>query len=294
MKTLISKSFPTILFVFVYFVLFFPCHVAGSSSGKGTISGSVKVKPDKSNEITGIVAFFNVELGPPSGQDNNRRVPDHLTQLEKDSRFTAKLIPGKYYVGVILGRSLKSIGPPKKGEHSFTAFNEQGDPQIFIIEAETNTDTGELSGKMPLGLRRNFEMKYFTVKGVIRDENGKPVEGAKIIAFREGDKIRKPITTFQGTDKDGKYALTLSPGSKYNLSVRAGYGGGQPVSGEYIGRLGDANIAAITGKEGQVIYGINITVYTIPERNPEQKINPLRKKKTLQKKMSPELDAEPK
>ena len=185
------------------------------------------------------------------------------------------------------------MGPPREGEQTFTAYGQDGAPRIFEVVADKTVETGPLSGKVPSGVKW-AEPAYFTVQGSVRDEAGKPFVGAKIIAFKAGDPARRPAFTFNSIAKDGAYQLKLSADSSYAISARANYGGGQPETGEYIGRYGDKDVVVVTGKSGEVLKNLDITMRKVPERFPQGEVeNPLRKQqpgstKELKKSSEPE------
>ena len=271
------------------FVFFLPCSLEAIEPSNGPPSkGIILGKGPKANNKGGLVGFFNITTGPPSGNSDHWRVPDHLTFFNQNDSFEIRINPGKYYIGVILGRKLKDVGAPRSGEQHFTAFGPDDQIKVFEVIAGQKTDTGILSGKkMPQGVRQNLERHYLTVKGVVEDEHGVPVAQAKVIAFRDGDIIRKPITICKGTDKDGNYYLKLPPNDSYNISVRVGFGGGQPLSGEYVGRYGGEQMQSVSGKKGQTIENINITVFTVPERNPENNEKPQQLNRVKESKRGP-------
>lgn len=246
---------------------------------KGSIKGQVKVTQENDAKIlTGIVAFFDFKGGIPSGIGAFHRAPKAIAKLDDQGNFNKNLAPGQYYIGVVLGRSREAVGPPRPGEQSFTVYDNEGNPRIFEVLNGTTTDAGQVSGKVP-DSEKPADTHIFSVQGVIRDETGKPFEGAKVIAFLAGDPRRKPAFTFMGTGKDGSYLLKLPADNTYNISVRAEYGGGQPAAGEYIGRYGGKEVLAVTGKKDEILKGVDVNLIKVPERVPKGNVvNPLRKR----------------
>lgn len=286
------------IFTSIFLIFFVLCANAltmekeKSLEPKGSIKGQVKVTQEGDlKTLTGIVAFFDIKEGMPSGIGTFHRAPNGIAKLDEQGNFNYALGSGNYYIGIVLGRSSGTVGPPRPGEQSFTVHDNEGKPRIFEVRNGTVTDAGLVSGKTP-SAGNLADIPTFSVQGVIRDEAGKPFEGAKVIAFLVGDPKRRPAFTYTGTGKDGTYLLKLPADNAYNISVRAKYGGGQPAAGEYIGRYGDKEILAVTAKKDEILKGVDVNLIKVPERLPQgNAASPLRKRQpglVNEKEKSPE------
>jgi len=235
-----------------------------SDEGQGSLSGSIKVPADSAAaETIGKAAFFMVENGPPPIPGRRHRVPDNLVRISADGRFQKKLVPGKYYIGIILGRTSQMPGPPQPGESSFVVHGSDNTPQVFTVRPGELTEAGLLKGKI-LDKELNSAKEFFTVTGRITDMNDKPVVESIIVAFREGEKRLRPEVTLRNADPDGRYSLQL-PVDVYTIVVRAAYGGGVPEEGEFVGRYGNEIALTVSGKAGAVLTGIDVAVFEVPE-----------------------------
>ena len=235
----------------------------------GTISGQAPLTlapAAKSAESLGIVAFFNTANGPPPSPGRDHRVPDHIALIGNDARFQAEGTAGRYYIGIIDRRNTRIPGPPRPDEKTLVAFDKEGAPQIFEVKAGEKTDTGLLAGKVPNGPFPDDSHAYFTVTGVVKNEDGSPVTEAVIVAFKiGGDQKRRPDFTLQNSDQNGRYSMRLAAGSAYSILIRNSFGGGQPAPGEFVGRYGGETATPVSGQAGQVVQNIDITTFKIPE-----------------------------
>lgn len=232
----------------------------------GTMSG--QIMPGADIPAKGWVAyFFNAETGPPPDLNKYRRIPDENVPVGDDGRFTIGLVEGVYYIAVVKRLSGRTVGPPDPGDYFICPRDNNGNPKSYVVKAGENIDTGVISGAETFkGLSQEG---VSGIEGIILDSDGKPVNGAVVLAFQTKGEIRKPLFVSNLTGNDGKYFIRVAEGIYY-LKVRAGYGGGSPVEGEIIGDFGENKPDAVTVAKGQGIKGINIKVVKFPGRGPKK------------------------
>lgn len=237
---------------------------------KGILSGSVEVD---SVPVTrpGIVAFFRVSDGAAPRAKGPIRVPEGVALIEEGGRFSVSLHPGAYYSGVIIGRTTTIPGPPRQGEQSLVANDEQGNPRIFVVMPGQKTDVGKVSGKSP-DFSSELEASLFTVQGVVTDEAGRPIAQARVIAFEEDQQGRRlPAFIQPQTENDGRYEMKLAPGKAYIIVARTGQGWGPPSPGDRMGQYGPEIPIPVSGKAGEVLKNLDIQVLEIAKPGEEQK-----------------------
>ena len=232
----------------------------------GTISG--QIMPGAEIPAKGWVAyFFNAETGPPPDLNKYRRIPDENVPIGDDGRFTIGLVEGVYYIAVVKRLSGRTVGPPDPGDSFMCPRDDNGIPKSYAVKAGEVIDVGIISGTETFkGLSTEG---VSGIEGVILDSDGKPVNGAAVLAFLTKGELQKPLFVSNLTDNDGKYFIRVAEGIYY-LKVRAGYGGGSPVEGEIIGDYGENKPDAVTVGKGQVKKGVNIKVVKFPRRGPKK------------------------
>ncbi|MEN8136014.1 MAG: carboxypeptidase-like regulatory domain-containing protein [Thermodesulfobacteriota bacterium] len=243
---------------------------------KGWLDGQV-LQNGKPITPGAIVACFDATSGSAPDKGSVRRVPQGLVNVDRSSRFRIGLAPGKYYLGVVV-RTQKRKGPPGPNEDFFFARDKAGKLRVFEVIAGQTTNIGWFNGK---GTESFPEIaNAFTVEGKIFNEQGKPFGGA-LILVRADLMVPRPLYISGRTGKDGSYQLKLVAGGPYYLVVRENLVNvGRPAPGNFIGIYGSAmpvtsQIRAIlnsgkpiSGKAGEVVKGIDIVMYGIP--NPEE------------------------
>lgn len=256
----------------------------------GTMKGTVYAK-DKAM-ADAIVAFFDKSGGPPPIVGSARRVPDMVGRADAKGEFSVKLLPGTYYVGTMLRKSDKGVGPPQPGEEIFFAKGDKGQLREFVIEPKQVVEVGRVDG-MPPGEFQ--ELKTFTtITGKVSGEDGKPLAGVFVTLKDKPESVR-PKYVSEPTDKDGVYTIKVPPG-KYFVMARETIKGNRPSIGTYVGSYGKADPlsggenlppkagnqagaspaargmqggagdgVAVEGKDGEVKKDINIQMFKIPD-----------------------------
>lgn len=251
-------------------------------AGMGTIEGHLyvngKVLPNA------IVAFFNKKGGPPPVVGSTRRVPDMVGRADAKGKFSIRLLPGWYYMGALIRARGKGPGPPRKGEKFYFIKNGQGRLQAMEVKAGALTQAGRVEGLKPGDFKESN--KFMTIEGQVLDPHGKPVAGA-LILLKDKSNAPRPQYIAPPSGKDGKFFIKVPAGSYY-LMARKSLLGGRPQAGSLVGTYGKTSplksnaktgaikagmgvrggmgtALAVHGKNGEVISGININMFKIPD-----------------------------
>lgn len=263
----------------------------------GTLSGQVVNDGGKAQEVGGVVSFFNTEKGIAPLIANMHRIPDMVGKMEPGGKFSVKLLPGTYYMGVlIITDPGRGPGPPREGETFYFARDDKGDLREFGLGAKEIKDAGQVIGALPdtFPLAKNL----MTIEGRLVKDDGTPLEGAVVLVKTDMNSAR-PDFVSNRTGKDGKFKLQLPPDTPYYLLGRE-RAVGRPVPGTYIGTYGSTSAiseggalpigsvgpaqpasgmpqveginlgpgknlpATVTGKAGETIPGIEILMFKMP------------------------------
>jgi hypothetical protein len=229
--------------------------------GKGTIVGKLTTK-DGRPMSGGAVFFFNDASGPPPSEEKYWRVPDAMAPIGEGGEFSMELFPGKYYLGAMKKISAeKNVGPPGEGDYFLKGQDATGKPRPFFVKKGETTDIGTIAGGAPF---KREVVKYgkgiTSIEGVVRDPDGKPVEGAAVFGYKKSAARGKPLFASDKTGKDGKYVLRVDEGGKYYLKVRDLFGGGPPVGGAIVGSYWQDRPVEASAKTGEATKGIEINI----------------------------------
>ena len=262
----------------------------------GTLNGQV-VTDDGHPVPGGIVSFFDAKKGIPPLIADMHRIPDMVGRMGPDGRFSVKLLPGSYYMGVlIITDPGRGPGPPQKGETFYFARDDSGGLRTFTLGTREEKDAGVIIGAPPetFPLVKNL----VTIEGMLLKEDGKPFIGG-VVLVKSDMNSQRPDFVSQRTGEDGKFRIQLPPDTTYYLLGRE-RSVGRPVPGSYVGTYGsNSAISAggalpignarpaqpasgrpdivgqeekkeddlpepITGKAGEVHHDINITMFKVP------------------------------
>jgi len=219
----------------------------------GTLSGQVFVNGEP---VTNAIASFFLESeGLPPVQRGMRRIPEFLTRLDNEGRFSLKLSAGKYYMGILLREPAKGVGPPRQGEKYYFAVDAAGGLRLLEIADRKKIDVGRVDGASPesfSGLVDGSLSEFITVEGVVLDEHGAPYPGAFVLGKKD---MRTPRPEFisERTGDDGRFSLKLPAGKTFFLIARENISATRPRPGQRIGTYG---ILSKTGLASPVIFGI--------------------------------------
>jgi hypothetical protein len=244
--------------------------VSAQEVGKGKIVGKLMTQDGKPMS-GGSVFFFNDATGPPPSQEKYWRIPDALALIDEEGRFSMELPPGKYYMGAMKRiSSEKNIGPPEEGDYFLKGQGSKGKPKAYIVKKGEITDVGTIAEAVPF---KREVVRYgdgiTSIEGVVRDPDGKPVEGAAVFAYKKQAARGKPLFASDKTGKDGKYILRVDQGGKYYLRVRDIFGGGPPVGGEIVGKYWQERSMEVSAKTGEATKGFDISI-RVTEKVPQK------------------------
>ncbi len=258
-------------FLTVFFFLIAAICASAQEVGKGKMVGRLLIE-DGRPMSGGAVFFFNDATGPPPSQEKYWRVPDVVAAIGDGGRFSVELPAGRYYMGAMKRNSQeKNFGPPGEGDYFLKGQDPGNKPKTYIVKRGETTDIGTIAEGKPF---KRTVVKYSggitAIKGVVRDAEGKPVEGVAVFGYKKSITREKPLFASDRTGADGKYTLRVSEGGKYYLKVRDVYGGGPPKNGEIIGNYWQGVPVEASAETGEITEGIDISVTRFPGRGPHR------------------------
>lgn len=259
----------------------------------GTLEGQVFF--DNKPVGNAMLAFFDESKGLPPISGLSGRIPESLGRTDAEGKFKAKLIQGSYYMGILLRPDEIVFGPPRPGEVFYFANDGQDKLRKLSIEDFKEIDIGRVDASLSEVFQETED--HFTVEGTVYMEEGeKPLEGA-IILGKTTPTMRRPQYFSERTGKDGKFSIKLPPGQTFYLVARTVITGTKPKSGQSIGKYGAdsfteasslselgigspppgikrketprivADSIPVTGSKGEVISGLKIVMYAMPDQN---------------------------
>lgn len=261
----------------------------------GELAGSVELIGEKLPNNGVIMAFFNQETGPPPIESGMRRVPDMLGRSDGSGNFNIRLLPGKYFVGMLIRETGEGPGPPRPGEKFFFAQDDTNHLRLFEVPERQTVSVGVLRGVAPEKVK-DF-MEFTTISGRVVDEEGKPLAGAFVLV-KTNPSTARPLFISSPTDSDGRYRIKVPPDTIYYIVARDQIQGGRPLPGSYVGTYGktaptqgtgsegigapagvgsggEGDALPVSGGKGQVIDNVDIAVFRLPDpegnRNKYQK-----------------------
>jgi hypothetical protein len=190
------------------------------------------------------------------------------TEIEGDGKFKVNLLPGSYYVAIRKRSSMTKLGYLDIGDLS---ADYKGNP--ITVKEDEYLDLGEfklheVDSERLKKIKADEAKLVFSVKitGSVTDEEGEPVSGIYVYAYKDPKMVGKPEALSKETDETGDYTLYLttigndSKEHKYYIGARTNFGG--PLEpGEYVGTYNEnpEHVLTITGGEDN-IEDIDITV----------------------------------
>lgn len=239
----------------------------------GLLSGQIMIE-GREPMPGGQVGFFNADSGFPPKSSNIRRIPDRVTTVDRQGRFTATLLAGRYYLGVIVRDDIEKTGPPDPDEKSFAAVDEGGGRRIFEVTGGGATrDLGPITVSfLELG---GQSADMFTIRGRVINKEGQPFAGASILIRLQPD-AKRPDFIAKQNGKDGQFELQLPAGGPYYLIAKEEPGRGRPQTGRHVGAYSGAEPVfdqnkpepkpvPLFGKTGEILTGITILMIEIPD-----------------------------
>lgn len=264
----------------------------------GTMEGQVFLDGKPLGNV--LLAFFLDSKGLPPIPGGMGRIPESLDRTDPEGKFKVRLPEGSYYMGILRRGPDERPGPPRQGESFYFAGDGQGRLRHLSIKDFEKIDHGRVECAIASAFTEAEEDR-FTVQGtVLEGKGGAPVAGALVLAKKGDQQMRRPDYFSAPSSEDGKFSINLPPGDTYFLLARKLITGARPTPGESIGKFGteatDKSLSAIrpegvgpppgvgedqsfkslsnealpvTGNAGQVIAGITIYMYDMPETGPQ-------------------------
>jgi hypothetical protein len=237
-------------------------------SGTGKVTGAW-ILPNKTPVEGGLIYAFNADTGPPPLRNESRRVPDSVVVTNEKGEFTLELPEGSYYLSVLKKKDGAAPGPPQDGDLHGLSRDKKGNPVKYSVKKGKTRNIGLLHHSAPF---TTPDMKIpegmTAISGTIKAEDGTPLEGAVVQVYTEQEARGKPAFVSPRTQKDGRYVVKVETAGTYFLTVRRGYGGGRPQSGEVLGVYGGETAQPIVVKAKSVTKGIDLQVGTFVDNRP--------------------------
>jgi hypothetical protein len=226
-----------------------------------TVTGKFVVR-DGGSMAGGQVLFFDKQTGPIPDFNKYTRLPDIFGKIDSEGTFSIQIPPGTYYIGAIKRLSGERMGLPETGDYRYLERDASGAARHRTFKDNERIDLGTMEA-VRLKKKDLPATASTAIEGTVMDIAGKPVDNVLVFAFVNFE--RRPLFVSGRTEKDGKYVLRVMEGT-YFLRARDAYGGGSPRMEGLMGIYGEQQPAAVTVKNGEVLKGINIRVFTVQPR----------------------------
>lgn len=253
----------------------------------GSVSGQIYVESKVQPQA--LVSFFLEKNGPPPLAGGTGRVPEYLSRTDARGTFTVKLPAGRYYVGILSRGAGAPPGPPRPGEKFHFAAGEPGQLLLLDVKEKEHLDVARINGAPHWSF--SDRSQYFTVEGVVRQENGEPVANVVVLG-KSRLNIPRPEFISVRSGNDGGYRLKLPVDRPFYLVARQDIASSRPAPGSLVGTYGihsktglatltlfsagspppgvvaeDENSRAMTvsGRNGEVRGGMDIYIYPVPD-----------------------------
>ncbi|PLX80404.1 MAG: hypothetical protein C0616_08590 [Desulfuromonas sp.] len=208
-------------------------------SGKPVPAAYVNIYPDTLSNLLGPSQF----ISSPTDANGN---------------FNLDLPEGNYYVVARKRISGEPSGPLSPGDYysehkRITARVEAG--KVGMMELEV------VPMKAPMFFKKNVvEQQTETgIKGVLIDQNGKPVPGSFAMAYSGPDLQRLPDYTSTLSDGEGKFTIYLPQGGTFYIGARV-HAWDMPRPGELYGRYGGKTPAPVKVPADKFVEGLTIVL----------------------------------
>ncbi len=175
---------------------------------------------------------------------------------DSQGRFEIELPDGTYYLIARKRQGTMKVGPLRSGD--FIGYypknplrvrnNRAGPVMIPVLEVPDKVDQ--------MGRSLNGQT---SISGMIRDANGDPVEGARVVLYDTPQMLDRPLYVSQPTGADGRYNLSMPNGGDYYLAARNTLGGA-PGPGDLYGTYDENPDHKLHLKSDAVLDGIDIVV----------------------------------
>lgn len=236
-----------------------PPVVTAADNLPGGLAGQVMID-DKTPMPHGVVLLYDERLGPPPSLGRYWRVPDLITLLGKEGRFSVEVKKGTYYLQVAQKSPGAEVGPAVEKEYLYFHGDADGNARPLVVGGNDHINLGRLKAFLwsPDMVKRDKGIT--SVEGVVVDTDGTPVERAIVLAYYNPEGNGRPVFVSDRTDNKGRYQLRTNDGGTFYLKVRSVVGGGKPSSGEYLNTTKEFIPVAVTLKKNERVQGVTLKV----------------------------------
>ncbi len=219
--------------------------------GSTGITGKVRLKGAASPLAGAYINIYPNTISNLLGPSQFLSAPTEI-----DGSYSIELPPGKYYVVARKRSSGQANGPLKTGDY----YSEH---QRIIAQVEagklTLVDLEMAQMKAPMFFKKDLAetITETGIRGVLIDEQGKPVPGGFAIAYTDHNLQRLPDFASTLTNQNGEFTLYLPEGGDYYLAARI-HAWDMPRTGELYGKHGGENPIAMNVADKSFIEGVEI------------------------------------
>jgi hypothetical protein len=233
-----------------------------------TLSGQILIQGN-APVVNWMVYLFNKTVGPPPSKDKYWRVPDLISTVDKDGKFSLAVSEGEYYLTAAQKDPNGELGPPTVSELHYFHGDAEWNPVPLTVTSGAKLNLGILTRVFMWTPEMITRDKGITsIEGVVTDMGGKPLERALVFAYLSKEVTGRPVFISERTDKNGRYLLRVHDGGTFFLKVRSVYGGGVPEAGEFLNITEEFKPFWVTLKKDQKLQGINLQVKKFQKRGP--------------------------
>jgi hypothetical protein len=239
---------------------FFPCLLLAALAAACTPAPGAPVAPVAVPGPTGIAGRVTDRHGQPAGgahvyayrspRGGLRGPADFEAPVGADGGYLLDVVEGSYYLVARQRQGGTDAGPPRPGD----AWAIHPRNPVEVIAGRTSRADFTLQGvTQPMLLKEGSLSAGDTgFTGRLVDGRGRPVAGAFVLAYRDGDFRRMPDFTSPAAGIDGLFTLYLPDGGRYCLAART-RSRGQPVAGELYGMLGEGETGCRQVRQGELL-----------------------------------------
>lgn len=266
------KTLKVFLILFVVVLAIAP---VSAVDNRGYITGVVKFEDGAPMSMAFVYLFDATKGQVPRAF---LRVPDSIAgQVDRNGKFDVEAAEGVYYIGIIKRASGAVWGPPQEGDNFYFHRDAEGKAINVTVKAGETVDLGTLTAKTFEGPVAPASGVVAEIKGRLTDEEGKPVEGALVMAYLEPNRLGRPRYLSEPSGEDGYYTLKVREEGMFYLVARTrsvmGMGSGRPWAPQEDMLLGryDGGITPVEVKQGADVKGIDIRMSRVMMSPPQER-----------------------
>jgi len=195
----------------VFCLLFSGCGISSVSLPSSTgIAGRVHAQTGGSIENTVVYAYRNADSGL-------RGPADFAAPVDEQGDYFLDLVEGRYFL-VARRRSApgQKEGPPRPGD----VWARHPQNPLEVREGRITKADFQLPRSAHREPVAALVRSDTALRGRLIDDNGRPLEGVVVLAYRSEEARGRPDHLSQATGPDGRFVLYLPQGGRYCLLVR--------------------------------------------------------------------------